>query len=129
MLQRDYIMRLLQEFVEALELFLKGDVTKQTAEIQSMYDRYVGPYAFYHHASLDDVMKAIGDFPENERLQRVEMLAELYYVEAGLTVGPMRTLLLDKALAMFSFVDRHDRTYDMTRLQKMADIKRQLAKA
>lgn len=129
MLQRDYIMRLLQEFVEALELFLKGDVTKQTAEIQSMYDRYVGPYAFYHHASLDDVMKAIGDFPENERLQRVEMLAELYYVEAGLTVGPMRTLLLDKALAMFSFVDRHDRTYDMARLQKMSNIRRQLAKA
>ena len=43
MLERDYIMRLLREFAEALELLLKKDVRKQREEIQKMYDQYVGP--------------------------------------------------------------------------------------
>ncbi len=126
MLQRDYIMRLVREFAEALELLLKKDVRKQQAEIQRMYDQYVGPYAFYHTAAVADIMESMEQWDERERLPRLEMLAELYYVEAGLTVGPGRSLLLEKAWALFDFVDRHDRTFDMARLSKMSDIKKQL---
>jgi len=127
MLERDYIMRLIREFAEALELVLKKDVRKRRDEIRRMYDQYVGPYSFYHIATIDDVMKSIGGFPENERLHRMEMLAELYYAEADLVVGPTRTMLLDKALALFHFITRHDRTYDMMRLRKMADIEKRLS--
>ena len=45
MLERDYIMRLIREFAEALELFLKKDVRKRKDAIQAMYGQYVGPYA------------------------------------------------------------------------------------
>lgn len=124
MLERDYIMRLVREFAEALELYLKKDVRKRRDEIQRMYDQYVGPYSFYHVATIDDVMKSMEGFPENERLQRMEMLAELYYVEADLVAGPTRSDLLQKSLALFDFIDRHDRTYDMMRLQKMANIRK-----
>jgi len=120
-------MRLIREFAEALELVLKEDVRKRRAEVERMYNQYVGPYSFYHVATIDDVMKSMAGFPENERLHRMEMLAELYYVEADLVVGPSRNMLLDKALSLFRFITLHDRTYDIMRLQKIAAIKKRLS--
>lgn len=130
MLERDYIMRLVREFAEALELLLKKkDRDMQRQEMESMYRRYVGPYDFYHTASIDEVMDSFGEFPEHERLSRMEMLAELYYAETGLVTGPMRDMLLEKALALFGFIDSHSRTYSMERLAKIGEIRRILAKS
>ena len=126
MLEKDYIMRLVREFGEAVALLLNKSVRKQQEEIQHMYNGYVGPYEFYHTAALEDVMDSFGQFPEDERLPRMEMLARLYYVEADLKTGPMRMMLLDKALALFMFVDRHDKTYDMDRIAKISDLKQRL---
>ena len=123
MIKKDYIMRLIREFAEALELMMKKDIRKQETEIQKMYDQYVGPYAFYHTAAIEDVMDSFGQFPAEERLQRMEMLAELYYTESGMKLGPVRDMLLRKALAMFEFIDRHDRTYSIDRVAKISDIK------
>ena len=88
MLKRDYIMRLIREFAEALELLLKKDVSRQREEISRMYDQYVGPAAFYRTAPMGEVMESFARFAPEERAQRMEMLAELYYTESGLTPGP-----------------------------------------
>lgn len=126
MLEKDYIMRLIREFAEALELMLKKDIRKQSEEITKMYEQYVGPYAFYNTAAIEDVMESFEQFPKAERLQRMEMLAELYYAEAGMKTGPTKTMLLDKALAIFSFIDRHDTTYNITRIAKISSLKQRL---
>lgn len=128
MLERDYIMRLVREFAEALELLLdRKDRDRQREEMRSMYNRYVGPYEFYHTGAVEDVMQSFEQFREDERLSRMEMLAELYYAEADMQSGPTRDMLLQKAMAMFSFVDRHDRTYSLVRTAKMDTIRRRLA--
>lgn len=128
MLERDYIMRLVREFAEALELLLgKKDIDMQREEMRAMYGQYVGPYEFYHTAAIEDVMESFGEFPEEERLSRMEMLAELYYAEAGMVSGPTRDMLLQKALSLFGFIDSHDRTYSLDRMAKMGDIRRRLA--
>lgn len=129
MLKRDYIMRLIREFAEALELMLKKDTARQREEIKTMYDQYVGPYAFYRTATMDEVMETFARHPKEERAERMEMLAELYYTEAGLTPGPERGEMLRRALAMFDFIDRHCRTYSFDRMAKIADIKKRLAAA
>ena len=129
MLERDYIMRLVREFAEALELLLnKKDRDTQREEIRTMYTRYVGPYEFYHTAAVEDVMQSFEQYPEEERLNRMEMLAELYYVETSLVSGPVREMMLGKALAIFDFVDSHDRTYSLTRIEKMGEIRRKIKK-
>lgn len=87
MLEKDYIMRLVREFGEAVALLLNKSVKKQQEEIQHMYNGYVYSYEFYHTAALEDVMDSFGQFPEDERLPRMEMLARLYYVEADLKTG------------------------------------------
>lgn len=119
-------MRLVREFFEALELLKRKDLKERKDELERMYGQYVGPYAFYHTASVTEIMDSMEQFAPEERLPRLEMLAELYYTETALVSGPMRTMLLEKALSLFNFIDGHGQTYDMTRLGKIAEIKKQL---
>ena len=128
MLQRDYIQRLIREFMAALERMLeKNEVVLRREEIRKMYDQYVGPYALYHDATIDEVMRALQSFDENERLDRMGMLAELYYAEADTTGDPSeRNFLLEKAFNLFDFIDYHGQVFSLDRQGKMADIQRRL---
>lgn len=123
MLQRDYIQRLIREFMAALQRFLEKNETGRRQEaMRLMYEKYLGDYAFFHTAALDDIMRWVESYPEEERLDRLNMLAELYNAEADMLSEPMRTAQLDMAYALFDFIDRHGRTYSPERLKKMKEI-------
>ena len=125
MLQQDYFMRLLREFTEALQLLLnKKDHDRQMEEMQAMYNRYIGNSSeFFHTASIDEVMTSFDRFHEDERISRMEMLADLYYAEAGLTTTPSRAILLERALTLYVYVDANSRTYSIGRLEKISRIR------
>lgn len=120
-------MRLVREFAEALELLLKKDLKKQKEEIRTMYDRYVGPYAFYHTASMGDILDSLKRYPSEQLLKRMEMLAELYYAEGNMNIGPTRHELLRRAYIMYDLVAMRDKTYDLTRLSRMTRMRQELA--
>ena len=129
MLERDYIMRLIQEFMAALARVLeKKEVTTRREEIRKLYDKYVGPYTLYYNASVDEVMQAIQSYGVEQRIQRLEMLAELYYTEADMVSKPDRDFLLEKAYALFDFIDHNGKTYSFDRLMKMDKIRKELDK-
>lgn len=124
MLQRDYIMRLVREFAEALELVLRGrDIDKHRDELRHLYEQYVGPYDFYSTAAIEDVMASFEQIKPEERMERMEMLADLYYAEADTTSGPIRHMLMEKAFRLFSFIDAHSRTFSLLRQAKIADLR------
>jgi len=129
MIEQDYILRLLREFFEALELLLqnKKSVEIKIEKLQQLYDQYVGSSEFYHTASMDQVMTSFEKFPPEQRLHRMEMLAELYYVDADWHTGPSRDELMHRSLALFRFVDRHSKTYSFDRLNKITHIEKSLA--
>ena len=123
MLQRDYIQRLIREFMAALQRLLeKKEVGERQEEVRRLFAQYMGDYAFFHTASLDDIMRWFEKYNEEERLDRIGMLAELYYAEADTMSEPIRTDVLDKAFLLFDFIDRHSRTYSPERLKKMREI-------
>ena len=123
MLQRDYIQRLIREFMAALQRLLeKKEVGERQEEVRRLFTQYMGDYAFFHTASLDDIMLWFEKYNEEERLDRIGMLAELYYTEADTMSEPMRSDVLDKAFLLFDFIDRHSRTYSPERLKKMREI-------
>ena len=128
MLQRDYIQRLICEFMAALERMLeKKEVETRRKKIKELYDQYVGPYAFYHIATIDDVMKAMAGIDDEEkRLTKMDMLAELYYHEADTVGQPLRDELLDKAFMLFDYVESHGDTYSIDRRNKMAEIRQKI---
>lgn len=128
MLQRDYIQRLIREFMAALERMLeKKEVETRREKIKELYDQYVGPYAFYHIATIDNVMKAMAGIDDEEkRLAKMDMLAELYFHEADTVGQPLRDELLDKAFMLFDYVESHGDTYSIDRRNKMAEIKQKI---
>ena len=123
MLQRDYIMRLVREFMAALQLLLEGkDAARRREQLMKLYEQYVGPYRLYHDATIDEAMQALATYDEGQRLERMEMLAELYYAEADTVTGPDRHQLLDKAFCLFAYIESHGNTFSMDRHYKMSLI-------
>lgn len=124
MIQQDYIMRIIREFMEALQLYVsrQKNVKKKQEKILELYDSYVGDHVFYHTATMDDVMDSFTRWPVEERLYRMEMLAELYYAETEVKTGPMRQILLERAMQMFVFIDRNSRTFSFDRQSKISRI-------
>ena len=131
MLQRDYIQRLIREFMSALERMLeKKEVTTRREKIKELYHQYVGPYAFYSIATIDDVMRAMaGIADEEKRLMKMDMLAELYYYEADTVGQPTRDELLNKAFMLFDYVEVHGDTFSIDRRNKMKLIKDEIGDA
>ena len=117
-------MRIIREFMEALQLYVsrQKDVKKKQEKILELYDSYVGDHVFYHTATMDDVMDSFTQWPVEERLYRMEMLAELYYAETEVKTGPMRQMLLERAMQMFVFIDRNSRTFSFDRQSKISRI-------
>ncbi len=128
MLQTDYFLRIIQEFMQALQLFISkrkhGDAFQKG--LDELYRTYLGPSDFYHISSMDEIMKDFERFPENERIDRIEMLARLYYVEAGEKIGPFRHLLFERSLLLFNFVDAHSTSYSIERKMRISEIKSKL---
>lgn len=124
MLQRDYISRLIREFMAALQRYLeKDEISERRNAIEDLYRQYFGDYAFYHTATLDDIMDSFTKYPAEERASRIEMLAELYYAEADMLSEPTRTNQLNLAYSLFDFTDRNGKTFSFDRLEKMNKIR------
>lgn len=118
---------MIREFFAALQRALeKNEIEDRTKAIHELYEQYVGPYEFYQDATIEEVMTDIERYPENQRIQRLEMLAELYYVEANLRVPPFSEHLYNQAYLLFRFIDTNSSVYSIERKQKIAEIEKKL---
>ena len=128
MLQRDYIMRLIQEFMVAIQKFLeKAEDEDQDLALRDLYRQYVGDYDTLRNLSVDEALHYAGEhWKDDEQTERLGMLAELYYVEGSGKQAPLRDMLLEKAFRLFDYVDAHDTTFNLDRQQKMVHIQQML---
>ena len=126
MLQRDYIQRLIREFMEALRRTLeKDEISVRRETIRRLYEQYLGPYILYHFATIDEVMMGMQSYPEEERL----VLAELYYAEADTEASVEdRETMLQKAFNLFDYIERNTNVYSLERREKMAELVKKLSK-
>lgn len=125
MLQRDYYLRLIQEFMAALAKVLeKKEFTARKEELHKLYEQYVGPYAFYGTATIDEVMQALEGETSEKRIMKLEMLSELYYHEGCIETGPTRDILLSKAFSLLDYLEANSGTYSMERHARIAELQR-----
>lgn len=124
MLQKDYFIRLIEEFAIAIQRFLEKAEGKRTDEdLKELYREYVGLFQDLRNLSAEEAVEyARRTWEESEQLPRLEMLAELWYVEASYKQQPLKDVLLEKALRLFQYVDRHSTEYSLVRLSKMDEI-------
>ncbi len=128
MLQRDYIMKLIQLFFEAVAKFMRNKEGKATdvlyQEVDELYKTFLKfPRNHFHELTVDEI---IGSFDDEERLYKVEIVAELFYQDALLT-DEIDKQLLRKSLVLFKFVDLHSDTFSITRQRKASEIESLLA--
>ena len=128
MLQQDYFIRLIREFFAALARALeKNEVEAQSEAVHELYRQYLGSYEFFQNVTIEEAMDYIQlHYPEEQRIQRLEMLAELYYAEADLRAHPIGETLLTRALPLFEYVDRHSGIFSIMRTQKIDAIRRRI---
>lgn len=129
MLSRDYFLRIIQEFAVALSLFLEKKVgeDKRDQELKELYAQYVGPYEVLRNLSWEETLAyAEEQWDEEQRVDRLEMLAFLLDAEAGYKALPLRELLLGKAFRLLDYVDAHSSTFSLNRKMKLSALRRAL---
>lgn len=129
MLQRDYFIRLIEEFNAAISRFLtkKDDELKRDKDLKDLYRQYVGEYDDLRNLSVDELLTyAKEQWKEEERIDKINMVAELLYAEGSYKGQPLRQILLEKAYALFDYVEVNDSTFSIDRRQKMEAMRQEL---
>ena len=129
MLQRDYFIRLIEEFNAAISRFLtkKDDDLKRDKDLKDLYRQYVGEYDDLRNLSVDELLTyAKEQWNEEERIDKINMVAELLYAEGSYKGQPLRQILLEKAYALFDYVEANDSTFSIDRRQKMEAMRQEL---
>ena len=129
MLQRDYFIRLIEEFNAAISRFLtkKDDDLKRDKDLKDLYRQYVGEYDDLRNLSVDELLTyAKEQWEEEERIDKINMVAELLYAEGSYKGQPLRQILLEKAYALFDYVEANDSTFSIDRRQKMEAMQQEL---
>lgn len=132
MLQRDYIMRLLQDFVEALEKLVeergKHDGPELQLQLQSIYRAYFNhPHTFYYNQDAEYILNDLGqNYGGEELLTRIEMLSELLYQDALLKEPKEQNYLLRKSLYLLIYLDEHSDTFSFERRGKISEIEKKI---
>lgn len=124
MLQRDYFIRIIEEFMAALGRFLEKKVDERTDEdLKELYRQYVGSYDVLRNLSFDEIIKYSKEqWRPEERINRLDMLAELLYAEGTYKTNPLRDMLLNKAYQLFDYVETNGNTFSLRRRQIMREI-------
>lgn len=132
MLQRDYIMRLLQDFMEALEKLVeergKHDGPELQLQLQSIYRAYFNhPHTFYYNQDAEYILNDLGqNYGGEELLTRIEMLSELLYQDALLKEPEEQKYLLRKSLYLLIYLDEHSDTFSFERRGKISEIEKKI---
>lgn len=129
MLQRDYFIRLIEEFNAAISRFLtkKDDDLKRDKDLKDLYRQYVGEYDDLRNLSVDELLTyAKEQWEEEERIDKINMVAELLYAEGSYKGQPLRQILLEKAYTLFYYVEANDSTFSIDRRQKMEAMRQEL---
>lgn len=132
MIQRDYIIRLIQQLIDSLfMLFDKKDLSEEelSNQLENMYIDYLDESKiFYRESSMDDVISFLQNrYGEGEYLYRIEMLTEIMYqdgIHDNDKSEKQETLL--KALELLVYLDNYSNVYSLVREGKMEAIKKEL---
>ncbi len=132
MIQRDYIIRLIQQLIDSLfMLFDKMDLNEE--EISNLLenmctDNLDKSKIFYRESSMDDVISFLQNrYGDDEYLYRIEMLTEIMYQDGmhdNNKSEKQETLL--KALELLVYLDNYSNVYSLVREGKMEAIKKEL---
>ncbi len=131
MLKEDYIMRLFQQFNEMLAKWLYKKRFDNLELVVSFNDEVVKPFLnkeieFFEAMSVSEIEAYFTKiYPnENERLSRLEILAESLYQKALLVnYDADKKKCFALSLGVLELIDRDSKTYSLERESRMAELR------
>ena len=135
MYQKDYVLRMiamLMKFIgEVLGLIKKGDLEEASEELEKGYNTFLKEDAAFFRSIPEKELTGRLLSEHNYTNGHLEILAELFNAESELELaqGNKKESLgySGKALILFEFVDKEQKTYSQERLDKIEAIKRRIS--
>ena len=135
MVERDYIMRLLQDFFTMIAKLIRlkieePDTTRIQERFNEVYRQFFRNSAeHFYDTDKEDILDELAReaLSETEQHAMIQMLSELLYQD-GLIKKDVteKCMLLDKSLYLMQYLAHHSKTYSWDREQKMSDIHKML---
>ena len=129
MIRKDYLMRLLKEFLDGLTELLthaKNENSEQfLARTEGFYPTYLNQKrSFFIENSLSDIIQSIITENEEESAIKCEMLAELLFLDANhMQDKDKQEDTYKKALFFFDYAEQHSTTFSENRMSKIGILK------
>jgi hypothetical protein len=131
MIERDFFMRMLQDFFSMIAKLLRlkveePDTTRVQERFDEMYRQFFRKPAEYFYAlEKESIPEELTkhNMSDAEHFAMVQMLSELLYQD-GLIKNNMvdKITLLEKSLFLLQYLESNSKTYSWDREQKMSDI-------
>jgi hypothetical protein len=135
MYQKDYMLRMiamLMKFIgEVLGLIKKGDLKKASEELEKGYNTFLKEDAVFFRSIPEKELtaKLLGE--HNYTNGHLEILAELFNAEAELELAQGNNKecreFSGKALLLYEFVDKEQKTYSRERSDKIDNLKKRIS--
>jgi len=131
MVERDYIMRLLQDFFAMIAKLVRlkveePDMTKVQERFDEMYRQFFRHQAkHFYDADKEDILDELSrdELSETEQNAMIQMLSELLYQDGLIKKDRTeKCMLLEKSLFLMRYLEQFSKTYSWDREQKMSDI-------
>lgn len=125
MIEKDYIMRILQQFFAALNNLINNKRNVGNDEIlvqlKDLYLSQLGnEYAFFYYNDIEKIKQSIIDDNHDNTLARCTILSELYYHDGILNSDQeLKINLLKKALHLLRYIDEKSNTYSLERKSRI----------
>lgn len=133
MIEQDYILKILQEFFEAIAKVVRrsdGDDEAATAEMQARYDAiyeqfFRCPAHHFYEIEKEDLLDDLwAENSEQKAMAKTRMLSELLYRDALIKKDvSQRCDLLEKSLLLLEFLQQNSKTYSWDQENKLAYIR------
>ena len=137
MIERDFFMRILQEFFEAIAKLVRRhskisdpDFSQIQEQFNEMYEQFFRiPAEHYYQMSEDKILNELENEgrSENDMFAKMQMLSELLYQDAHIKKNKQERIdLLKKSLYLLEHINSNSRTFSWDRGLRISDIKKEL---
>jgi hypothetical protein len=136
MIEKDFLMRLLKQFIEELNELLfnikKDDSEQAEVDIEALYEKYFQQKRTFFYDNDKEVISRIiiSDDDVQSSVTKCEMLGILLLTDSKLNhTSNLRSNLLTKALFLLEYAENNSNSYSMERLDQITWIKAEIGKS
>lgn len=133
MIEKDFIMRILQQFFLALNSLLgnldENKIEETRIQLKDLYVTYFEKSSqYYYSINIDELLNQFKSNEEFWKYERIEMLAELYYYDGIISIdSAFKNDLLNKVLMLYDYLEEMSNSFSLERFDKKNKIIEMLA--